>query len=232
MLKKYPAENHGRAENDWLKSLFHFSFDEYDNPDRVNFGALRVVNDDIIKPNTGFAMRPHRDMEIVSYVVDGQLSHGDSMGHKNTISRGHIQYMSAGTGIVHSEHNFGNDDLRLLQIWIYPQRRGLQPFYGDSRFDWSLRQNRLLHMVSPKVGKAPVQVNADVNLYALELAAGRELEFPLSAGRQVYLIQIEGASAVNGVSLQTRDAAEATGESLLIQAREKSHMLFIEMAKG
>ena len=232
MLKKYPAENHGKANHGWMNSLFHFSFAEYYNRNRMNFGVLRVVNDDIVKPQTGFDMHPHRDMEIVSYVVDGDLTHGDSMGNKNTISRGHIQYMSAGTGVVHSEHNFGKGDLRFLQIWIQPNQKRLEPFYGDHRFDWSLRSNRLLHMVSPQAGKAPVQINADVNIYALELEAGHSLEFPVEAGRQVYVVQIEGAADVNGLTLTAKDALESVDESLLIKASEKSHLVFLEMKKA
>jgi len=116
MLKKYSADNHGQGNHGCLNSLFHFSFAEYYNPERRNFGVLRVINDDLVVPDSGFDIHPHRDMEIVSYVVSGGLTHGDSLGNKNTISRGNIQYMSAGKGVMHSEYNLGNNTLRFLQI--------------------------------------------------------------------------------------------------------------------
>lgn len=122
MLRKIESKNMGSINMDWLKSIFHFSFAQYYNPDNMNFGVLRVINDDLIKANTGFDTHPHKDMEIISYVVRGQLTHGDSMGNENTLNRGHVQYMSAGTGVYHSEHNLGEKTLRLLQIWILPDR--------------------------------------------------------------------------------------------------------------
>ena len=125
MLTKIESKNMGNSNLGWLKSKFHFSFAEYYNPDNINFGVLRVINDDLVQPNTGFDTHPHRDMEIISYVVNGELTHGDSMGNKNTITRGHVQYMSAGTGVYHSEHNFGKDTLRLLQIWIFLMKKDI-----------------------------------------------------------------------------------------------------------
>lgn len=116
MLRKIESQNMGSSNLGWLRSKFHFSFAEYYNPNNINFGVLRVINDDLVLSNTGFDTHPHRDMEIISYVVNGELTHGDSMGNKNTITRGHVQYMSAGTGVYHSEHNLGEDTLRFLQI--------------------------------------------------------------------------------------------------------------------
>lgn len=231
MVKKYPADQHGRADHGWLKSLFHFSFAEYHNPERLDFGVLRVVNDDLVAPHTGFEMHPHRDMEIVSYVIDGELTHGDNMGNKNTISHGHIQYMSAGTGIFHSEHNLGSKRSRFLQIWIKPNQKGLNPQYGDYRYEWDLRKNKLLHLVSPQEGGAPVHLNADANFYALELDNGLEMEFNVKADRQAYIVQIEGSSDINGVELNAKDALESVGEPLRIKALETTHVLIIEMKK-
>lgn len=232
MLKKYSWENHGKANHGWLQSLFHFSFAEYYNPERMNFGALRVVNDDLVTPNEGFDMHPHRDMEIVSYVIDGKLTHGDSMGNKKTISRGHIQYMSAGTGVFHSEHNYGSETLRFLQIWISPNQKGLNPHYGDYKCDWDLRKNQLLHLVSSKAGGAPVQINADANIYALELDKGLDVEFEVGSDRQAYLIQAEGRSDINGMEVNTQDAVESMEESFCIRALETTHILIIEMKKA
>jgi len=135
VLRKIDNTKMGSSDLGWLKSKFHFSFAEYYNPSNVNFGVLRVINDDLVKPGTGFDTHPHRDMEIISYIVDGELTHGDSMGNKRTLSRGHVQYMSAGTGVFHSEHNFGEETLRFLQIWIYPDKNGYEPNYGDYKFE-------------------------------------------------------------------------------------------------
>ncbi|MEW9097218.1 MAG: pirin family protein [Clostridiaceae bacterium] len=231
MLRKIESKNMGSSNLEWLRSKFHFSFAEYYNPDNINFGVLRVINDDLIESNTGFDTHPHRDMEIISYVVNGELTHGDSMGNKNTITRGHIQYMSAGTGVYHSEHNLGKDTLRLLQIWIFPNKQGYKPSYGDYRFNWTDRQNKWLHMVSSKDGNAPIEINQDINIYSLELEQGKEISFPINTGRQAYLVQIEGISIINDIQLNDRDGLEIIEEDILIKAKETSHILILEMNK-
>lgn len=231
MIKKIESQNMGSSNLGWLKSKFHFSFADYYNPTNLNFGVLRVINDDLIEPGTGFDMHPHKDMEIISYVVNGELTHGDSMGNKNTISRGHVQYMSAGTGVFHSEHNLGDKILRSLQIWIYPDHRDYDPDYGDYRFNWEDRHNKLLPMVSGKSGKAPIKINQDMNIYSLELDKGNEIAFPISKERQAYLVQIEGTSVINKVELKDQDAMEIVSEDILIKAIETSHILILEMHK-
>ncbi|MEH7108951.1 pirin family protein [Bacillus sp. JJ1764] len=231
MLKKLDHTNMGKSNLGWLRSIFHFSFAEYYNPQNIQFGKLRVVNDDLVAPGTGFDFHPHKEMEIISYVVNGKLTHGDSMGNQNTISRGHVQYMSAGTGVFHSEHNLGEETLRFLQIWIYPDQAGYEPNYGDYRFDWDERQNKWLHMVSSKNGSAPIKINQDVNIYALELEAGKEIEFPVDANRQAYLVQVEGSSMINTVTLKTRDALEIVEENIFIKANETAHFVVLEMEK-
>jgi len=231
MLKKIDSKDMGSSNLGWLKSKFHFSFAEYYNPVNINFGALRVINDDLIKAGTGFDTHPHKDMEIISYVVNGELTHGDSMGNHNTITRGQIQYMSAGTGVFHSEHNLGSEELRLLQIWIYPDRRDYEPNYGDYRFEWKDRRNQWLKMVSGKNGDTPIKINQDVNIYSLELDKGNEISFPVSKGRQAYLVQIEGKSLINDVELSAQDALEITSEDIIVQAKETSHIIILEMIK-
>lgn len=186
MLRVVDSGNMGSSNLGWLRSKFHFSFAEYYNPHNIKFGVLRVINDDLVESNTGFDTHPHRNMEIISYVVNGELTHGDSMGNKNTITRGHVQYMSAGTGVYHSEHNLGKDELRFLQIWIFPDKEDYKPNYGDYRFDWSDRQNRWLHMVSSRNGNAPIKINQDINVYSLELDKGKEINFQVNEGRQAY----------------------------------------------
>jgi quercetin 2,3-dioxygenase len=231
MLKKVDNKNMGRSNLGWLRSIFHFSFAEYYNPENINFGKLRVINDDLIDSGTGFDTHPHKNMEIISYVVDGELTHGDSMGNKNTLTRGQVQYMSAGTGVLHSEHNLGENTARFLQIWIMPDKVGYEPNYGDYRFNWDDRNNQWLHMVSSKEGAAPIKINQDMNIYALELEKEKEISFSVNEGRQAYMVQIEGSSAVNNIALSARDAMEIVEEDILIKADEHSHVLILEMKK-
>ncbi len=175
MLRKLDHNNMGKSNLGWLRSVFHFSFAEYYNPKNIHFGVLRVINDDLIDPHTGFPKHPHQNMEIVSYAVNGNLTHADSMGNENTITRGHVQYMSAGTGVYHSEMNHGDETLRLLQIWILPDQAGYTPNYGDYRFNYEDRHNQWLHMVSSHEGDAPIKINQDVNFYSLELEKEKEV---------------------------------------------------------
>ena len=232
MLRKLDNENMGKSNLGWLNSTFHFSFAEYFNVDNMNFGALRVINDDLIAGNTGFDPHPHKDMEIISYVVDGGLSHGDSMGNERTLYRGEVQYMSAGTGVVHSEHNRENETLRLLQIWVVPDKKNYEPAYGDFRYKWDDRVNKWLNIVSSKNGDSEIKINQDANFYLTELEEGKELEFKVGAGRQAYLVQIEGDSEINGLSLNAKDGMEVIEEDITIKAKTKSHVLVIELAKA
>jgi redox-sensitive bicupin YhaK (pirin superfamily) len=231
MLRKLDNKNMGRADLGWLQSIFHFSFSNYYNPDNMNFGVLRVINDDLVKSNTGFEMHPHRDMEIISYVVDGELNHGDTIGNKNTITRGHVQYMSAGTGISHTEHNYGERTSRFLQIWILPDKKGLTPNYGDHRFKWEDRKNNWLQIVSGVKGSAEIKINQDANIYVLELDQDKEIEFKVSKGRQAYLVQIEGSSVIKNIELNDKDALEVVEEEIMIKAKKTSHILIIELKK-
>ncbi len=232
MLKKIDSNKMGSSNLGWLRSKFHFSFAEYYNPDNIQFGVLRVINDDLINPQTGFGTHPHRDMEIISYAVNGELTHGDSMGNKNTITRGQVQYMSAGTGVLHSEYNNGEETVRLLQIWILPDQYGHTPNYGDYRFNWDDRKNKWLHMVSGVDGSAPIKIHQDANIYSLELEQGKEISFPVKEGRQAYLVQIEGTSTINGIELNDRDGMEIVEEDITINTKNTSHILIIEMKKA
>ncbi|MBV7507902.1 pirin family protein [Neobacillus pocheonensis] len=231
MLKKIESSQMGSSDIGWLKSKFHFSFADYYNPDNIHFGVLRVINDDLLEAKKGFGVHPHRDMEIISYIVNGELTHGDSMGNNNTVTRGQVQYMSAGTGVLHSEYNLGEDTLRFLQIWILPVKNGLEPNYGDFRFNWEDRKNNWLHMVSDINGNAPIKINQEANIYSLELEQGKNIEFPVKEGRQSYLVQIEGTSVINNVELNDRDGLEIVEENISIKAVETAHILIIEMEK-
>lgn len=231
MLKRIDSKSLGGSSQGWLNSKFHFSFADYYNPKNIRFGQLRVINDDLVEPKSGFERHPHRDMEIISYVVDGELTHADSMGNSSTLSRGQVQYMSAGTGVQHSEHNQGSEMLRLIQIWIYPDQKGLKPNYGEYRFNWEDRKNRWLHMISGAEGNAPIKIHQDSNLYVIELDAGKEIEFPVQEGRQAYLVQLEGTSDINGTEMLERDGMEIVEEKILVKAHTTSHLILIEMKK-
>lgn len=233
MLKKLPKENMGTSNLGWLKSRFHFSFAQYRNPSNINFGVLRVLNDDIVHPESGFDMHPHSNMEIISYVVNGEITHKDSMGNVETLKRGEVQYLSAGDGIYHSEHNVHkSEDLRLLQIWIIPPFAGLPRLYGSKRFEEIDRKNTLLNIVSSQEGTADIKIYQDINIYVSELEINKSLEFEIKEDRQVYFVQIEGSSNINEITLNAGDAMEIVDiEEIEIKALENSHFLFIEMAK-
>jgi redox-sensitive bicupin YhaK (pirin superfamily) len=234
MLQKYNKESMGTSNLGWLESRFHFSFAQYHNPERMHFGVLRVVNDDIIHPRSGFDTHPHHDMEIITYVIRGEITHKDSMGNAETLGAGEVQYMSAGDGIAHSEHNLHkSQDLRLLQIWILPPAKGLPRLYGSHRYAPEAYANNLVNIVSSQDGTAPVKIHQDVAMYASRLDAGKTLKYLIGENRQLYFIQIEGSSGVNEVRLDEGDALEVMDvNSLEIRALTDSHFSFIEMPKG
>jgi hypothetical protein len=231
MNTKLPKEKMGSSNLGWLESRFHFSFAEYRNFDNMNFGVLRVLNDDIVHPQSGFGMHPHRDMEIITYIIEGALTHKDSMGNEETLRAGEVQYLSAGSGIEHSEYNMSpSEDVRLLQIWILPPEKNLPSLYGSYKFTSEQRKNRLLKIVSPQNGDAKIHLYQDVNIYVCELDAGREITYEISANRQLYYVQISTHAMINALELSHGDAMQITDEKLLhVQALEDTHFLFIEM---
>eukprot|EP00850_Spirogloea_muscicola_P011448 SM000071S21072 [mRNA] locus=s71:237987:239993:+ [translate_table: standard] len=230
----------------WLESRFHFSFAEYYNPSNSGFGVLRVLNDDLVKPHAGFGTHPHANMEIVTYVVDGQLTHKDSTGTGESLGRGSVQYMSAGRGITHSEMNDGNDLLRFLQLWIKPNKKGLTPNYGSRVFSKAARHNKLQHVltsvdaVEEDSGSGVIPVHQDANIYVSEMDPGFVQEYVLQKQRQLYLVCIEGGLSLgNGHVLQARDAIEVLASHrselpLKLQADTSrgAHVLFVEMAQA
>ena len=222
----------GTSNLGWLESRFHFSFSNYYNPKNMCFGVLRVLNDDIIHTTSGFDMHPHENMEIITYVINGELTHKDSLGNIETLTRGDVQYLSAGDGIYHSEYNFHKfENLRLLQMWIVPPQKGLSKLYGSHKFLNEDRKNKLLNIVSSNKGLSPIKIYQDVNFFASELEKEKTLDFKISENRQIYFVQIEGSSILNGIILNSGDAAEITNENnLRIESIENSHFLFIEMS--
>jgi quercetin 2,3-dioxygenase len=191
----------------------HFNFAEYRNPHNSDFGVLRVMNDDLVQPHRGFGTHPHGDMEIITYIVEGKLTHQDSMGTSESLGRGSIQFMTAGRGIQHSEFNEGDKPLRFIQTWIVPAERGLTPNYGSCKGQHELKKNQLHHLVSnvkDKSTKTPVEINQDVDAFASELELGKKVVHELPSGRQGYLLCMEGDVKVNGAPLRKYDACEIT----------------------
>ncbi|MCL1847877.1 MAG: pirin family protein [Coriobacteriia bacterium] len=232
MLKYIDSTKMGRGQHGWLDSHFHFSFAEYLNPDNIQFGVLRVLNDDIVQPGTGFDTHPHRDMEIISYVIQGELTHKDSMGNEHTLTRGQFQYMSAGTGVFHSEHNWGSEPLRFLQMWIFPDKNGYTPTYGEHRFALEEQFNTWLPVATSydsEGSAAPIKVHADVNVYAAVLPLGESIELKVGKDRQAYLALLEGKATVADIQLSERDALEIVGEDVTITAEEDALLYAIEM---
>jgi redox-sensitive bicupin YhaK (pirin superfamily) len=233
MLKYVDHTKMGRGQHGWLDSHFHFSFAEYYNPQNIRFGVLRVFNDDIVQAQEGFDTHPHQDMEIISYVVQGELSHKDSMGNAHTLTRGQSQYMSAGTGVFHSEHNRQDkDELRFMQIWIFPDQRGYTPNYGDYRFALEERFDKWLPIATGynnKENNAPIKVHQDINVYATILSAGKNIDFKVGRSRQAYLVCLEGGADIGDIHLNMRDALEIVKEDVTITTRDGCHLFIIEM---
>jgi redox-sensitive bicupin YhaK (pirin superfamily) len=234
MLKHIDSKKMGRGRHGWLDSHFHFSFAEYCNPNNVRFGVLRVLNDDIVLAGEGFGMHPHRDMEIISYVIKGELSHQDSMGNAHTLKRGQSQYISAGTGVMHSEYNHTSGDLRFAQIWISPDKNGYAPNYGEYRFNLEDRFDKWLPIATScgnAANDAPIKIHSDINMYATIISAGKQIEFKVGADRQAYLVLFEGEATINGsIRMNERDALEIVKEDITITAGHEAHFLIIEMA--
>lgn len=236
MLRHIDHKKMGRnTEPEWLNSYFHFSFAEYYNEKNIHFGALRVWNDDTVKPQNGFNTHPHRDMEIISYVINGELTHEDSMGNKHILTRGQSQYMSAGTGVTHSEMNFTNKELHFLQVWVLPDKKGYQPKYGEYRFKWEERINKWMPIAtnySNKHSLAPIKIHQDINLYVTYLEKNQELLFDVKPNRQAYLVLVEGSADINKIKLVSKDALEIIEESITIKTKyDSAHIVVMEMVK-
>jgi len=217
MLTLRPSRERGFADHGWLKSFHSFSFADYYDPAHMGWGNLRVINEDWIAPAKGFGTHGHRDMEIVTYVLSGSLAHKDSMGNVKAILPGDVQRMSAGTGVQHSEFNHApNDTTHLLQIWIEPNQMGVPPSYEQTTFPDADKQGRLCLVASPDSAQGSVKIHADARLYAGLFEAGQTANLALDAGRKAYVHLVRGALTVNGVALQTGDAAMLADESQVV----------------
>jgi redox-sensitive bicupin YhaK (pirin superfamily) len=232
MIQVRAASERGSSRTDWLDSRHTFSFADYLDMANMGFGRLRVINDDRVAPSRGFGRHPHRDMEILSYVVAGSLQHGDSMGNGSVICPGDVQRMSAGTGVVHSEANpSATDPVRFLQIWIEPERRGLPPSYEQKHFDEASRKGTLRLVASRDGRDGSVTIHQDVSLYAGLLAAGQSAEVPVAKGRRAWVQVVRGSVAVNGKTLAEGDGAALENEQrVAVEGRSDAELLVFDLA--
>ena len=225
------SDTRGAVDHGWLRAKHTFSFANYYNPERVEFGTLRVINEDRVAPGKGFGTHPHRDMEIITYVIDGAIEHKDSMGNGEVITPGEVQRMTAGTGVLHSEFNHSQEkELHLLQIWIYPEKTGLEPSYEQIRFSREEKLNRL-RLVGSRDGRdGSVTIHQDVNLYASVLEQDNDVSLDVGDDRKVFVQIIRGDIAVNGQALSAGDGAQIEGERALeISAGSDAEFLVFDM---
>jgi redox-sensitive bicupin YhaK (pirin superfamily) len=229
MLSIRRANERGHAQHGWLDSFHSFSFADYYDPEHMGFGALRVINEDRVQPGRGFGTHGHRDMEIISYVLEGGLAHQDSMGNGSVIRPGDVQRMSAGTGVTHSEFNASDKDgVHFLQIWIEPNRRGVKPGYEEKRFEAESKRGRLRLIASPDGAEGSVSLHQDARLYAALVDGDDRLEHEVAPGRRMYLHVVRGELEANGEKLGAGDAMKLTGENRvrLERARDAEVLLF------
>jgi redox-sensitive bicupin YhaK (pirin superfamily) len=215
MIHTIRSDQRYHLETEWLNTYWHFSFDHYHDPANMNFGPLRVFNDDVIAPAGGFPMHGHREMEIVTYIIDGALEHHDDMGNTGVIRPGEIQRMSAGTGVRHSEFNHSKKEpVHLVQLWILPARKGLEPSWEQKSFSLAGRTGKLLPIARPagKSSDSAVQIHQDATIYTSLLGPGQSVKQPLAEGRRAYLFAIGGQLNLNGETLRVGDQARVTDE--------------------
>ncbi len=218
MIQTIRSKDRYHVESHWLSTNWHFSFDHYHDPNNLNFGPLRVFNDDTVAPAGGFPLHPHREMEIITYVIDGALQHKDNMGNTGVIRPGEIQRMSAGTGIRHSEYNASQTDpVHLIQLWIMPAVPRLKPSWEQRSFSLSDRRGRLLPIAEPagkngKYGSGTVQIHQDATIYTSLLAPGQSVTHKLDPGRRAYIFVIKGNLRLNGETLAPGDQARVSSE--------------------
>lgn len=230
MIEVRPFSGLGHAEHGWLDATHHFSFANYHDPARMGWGRLRVWNDDVIGPETGFPPHPHNDMEIVTFVRTGAISHQDSLGNEGRTAAGDVQVMSAGTGIRHAEYNLEQEVTTLFQIWILPDRQGEAPSWGQREFPRGERSGRWVTVASGKPGADDaLPIRADASVSAATLAAGAAITRPLDPTRHQYLVSAKGKIRVNGHEVAPRDGVAVTDEAeLLLEALEDAEVVLVD----
>jgi hypothetical protein len=231
MMKIRRANERGHASHGWLESHHTFSFADYYDSQWMGFGALRVINDDLVQPGMGFGTHPHRDMEIITYVLSGALEHRDSMGHGRVIQAGEMQYMAAGTGIEHSEFNPSQDEaVHLLQIWIQPDQKGVRPRYAEKSFQGAAT-GKLLLAASQTGRDGSIAIHQDAEVWLARLKPGDRVQHSLARGRQAWLHLAEGDVSLGGETLQGGDAAAVSEESALeLTATKPAQVLLFDLS--
>ncbi len=226
------SDERGKADHGWLRSYHSFSFADYHDPAHMGFGALRVINEDRVRPGTGFGTHGHRDMEIISYVLEGALEHKDSMGNGSVIRPGSVQRMSAGTGVRHSEYNPSDrEGVHFLQIWIEPAVRGIAPGYEEATFDAASKRGRLRLVASPDGREGSVTVHQDALVYASLLDGDERATHALAPGRRAYVHVARGEVTANGERLAAGDALKVTGEAeVRLEAGRDAEILLFDLA--
>ena len=232
MLDIIRSESRGGADHGWLKAKHTFSFADYRDPTRVHFGKLRVINEDRIAPGQGFGTHPHKDMEIVTYVISGAIEHNDSMGNGTVIPAGDVQRMTAGTGVLHSEFNHSQEEeLHLLQIWIFPEQNNLEPGYEQTPFTREAKLNRLCLIGSRDGRDGSVTIHQDVDLYASVLEEGNQVELDGVADRRIFIQVVSGDLRVNGEIVGAGDGVQIRQEdSVDITAQSESEFLLFNLS--
>jgi redox-sensitive bicupin YhaK (pirin superfamily) len=232
MIDRRPFDSLGGADHGWLKAKHHFSFAEYDDPKRMSWGRLRVWNDDQIAPGTGFPPHPHADMEIITYVREGAITHQDSLGNKGRTEAGDVQVMSAGTGIRHAEYNQEPVTTRIFQIWIMPTQRGAPPSWGAKPFPKGDRSGKFVVLASGFIEDADaLPIRTDARVLGATLKAGDETVYDLGEHRRGYLVPAKGSVEINGVAIGERDGAAIANEAAIrIKALEDAELVLVDAA--
>lgn len=230
MIELRPFSGIGRANHGWLAAAHHFSFADYYDPARMAWGNLRVWNDDTIAAKSGFPPHPHRDMEIITYVREGAITHRDNLGNQGRTAAGDVQVMSAGTGITHAEYNLEDETTRIFQIWIMPTRQGEQPSWGARQFPKAERSGELVVLASGYAeDKDALPIRTEARLVAATLLAGQSVDYVLGAERKGYLVPATGKITVNGVTADARDGlAIADVDTITISALEDSEIVLVD----
>ena len=230
---KHLANTRGAANHGWLKSHHSFSFANYYNPERMNFGVLRVLNDDIVQPKMGFGTHPHQNMEIISIPLRGALSHKDNMNNKRSIEVGEVQVMSAGTGLTHSEFNDSKtEEVNFLQLWIVPEEQNVTPNYEQKLFDVQGRVNKFQTLVSPQdnLVEGSLGIHQQASILTGSFDKGKESSYTINKGKGVYIFLLEGEIEVSGETLYKRDALGVWDtDSIIIKSQENSEILLIDV---
>ena len=232
MLQIRKSHERGYADHGWLKSFHTFSFADYHDPEHMGFGSLRVINEDRVLPGSGFGTHGHRDMEIISYVLEGALAHEDNMGNGSTMVPGDVQRMSAGKGVLHSEYNHSKDDVtHFLQIWIEPNVTGIRPSYEQKHFDAASKRGRLRLIASSDGREGSVLIHQDAAVYAALVDGAERVSHKLAPARKAYAHVARGKLMVNGQPLQAGDALKASGvDEIVFEKGEQAEVILFDLA--